>query len=170
MLIDHEIDTDEESEHLLEPGHIVLAHDGHVIKTVLGSSVSVCIWDRELQIGAMNHFIYPKPTVDEANTARYGLVATAHLVRLMLKEGSLIENMVAQVFGGSFPEEAFGRDLGAENIAMAKAVLKRKKVPIISDDTGGTMGRKIVFDVSSGNAVVLKVHRLRRDDWAVEVW
>ncbi len=170
MYIDHEIDIDEDSQHFLEPGHIVLAHEGHIIRTVLGSSVSVCLWDREIQVGAMNHYIYPKPKDDEPNTACYGLAATAHLVRLMLKAGCTIEKMVAQVFGGSFPEEATGRDLGAENIAMARAVLSRKNIPVISEDTGGSMGRKIVFDVTSGNAVVFKVHRLRHHDWAPEVW
>ena len=167
---DHIPLAEESVQLFLEPGAILLAQQDSTIRTVLGSCVSVCLWDRELLVGGMNHFLYPRPALHEQPTARFGAAATLYLLKMMLRVGCEIENLVAQMYGGSFPEGASGVDIGLENIAVARAVLAKKKVPIVSEDVGGTMGRKVVFDITSGHAVVYKVHRLRRNDWVGEVW
>ena len=162
--------VDEPVQLFLDPGSMVLASEGSLIRTVLGSSVTVCLWDRQLLIGGMNHFLYPRPVPHESPTARFGSAATLHLVKLMIQSGSSLDDLVAQLYGGSFPEGGVGADVGRDNIAVARAVLDKKGIPVVSEDVGGCMGRKVIFDISTGHVVVYKVHRLRRDDWAAEVW
>lgn len=153
----------------LEPGFIYFSETPATIRTVLGSCVSVCLWDQERRYGGMNHFIYPSTTDPEKATPQYGNVATAGLIGLMQKAGSKTEDLVAQVTGGAHPEPIPKGDVSRRNIEVARAVLDRKGIAIASEDTGGNMGRKVVFDTETGQLVTLKVHRLRSEDWVTGV-
>lgn len=139
-----------------------------VIQTVLGNCVSVCLWDKSLAIGSMNHFRYPRTGDKSSATTEYGNVATLALIRMMEEAGCSRENIVAHVLGGARPSENSVQTIGDENIQVARKVLDKKDVKIISEDTGGTIGRKVVFDTATGHVAVLKVHNLRKSDWITD--
>ncbi len=113
----------------------------------------------------MNHFLYPKTTEKNKSTAQYGSVAMPALIKLMEKLGSTTRDMVAQVYGGGQLHNLKNNRVGEENICIAHSILKRKRIPVISEDIGGRMGRKILFDTDTGHAAIFKVHRLRQTDW-----
>ena len=149
----------------LKPGCLYLSRNPATIRCVVGTSVSVCLWDKEQRIGGMNHFIHPVIRDADKATTRYGNVATAALVNLMLGQGSTFGHMVAQVTGGAVPETDPSNDLGARNVEAARAVLMRKGITITSEDVGGTLGRKILFHTDTGQLLTMKVHQLRSEDW-----
>ena len=157
-----------ERSYYLEPGYICCSPVQPTLHTVVGSCVSVCIWDRVLKYGAMNHFLYPTTSDPEKATPVYGNVATAELVRMMVESGSNPEDLVAQILGGACPDPAASRPVGERNVEVARRVLERKGVAVGSEDTGGVMGRKVVFDTRTGHVMTLKVHRIRDDDWTDE--
>lgn len=152
----------------LEPGYIYCAKSRATVHTVVGSCVAVCLWDSQLSYGAMNHFVLPKVTDPKKATPRYGNVATAEVVNMMEKAGSKRTNLVAQILGGASPKPGQPESLGSRNVSIAREVLQRKGVRIDSEDTGGTMGRKVVFDTATGHLMVLKVHKIRAEDWVEE--
>ncbi len=160
------IELPNDNRYHLQPGYIYCSPTQAMVHTVVGSCVSVCVWDRHLKYGAMNHFLYP--SIDDPNRATpiYGNVATAEMVRMMQESGSAIEDLVAQILGGACPKGNQENPVGLQNVAVARQVLTRKGVEIISVDTGGTMGRKVVFDTNSGHVMTLKVHRIREADWS----
>ena len=82
-----------EIDYLLEPGYVYLSRDNSVIRTVLGSCVSVCLWDKVQKYGGINHFLYPAILDKEKATPKYGNVATA----------ALINYMYVTIHGGSPP-------------------------------------------------------------------
>lgn len=149
----------------LHPGHIYFSRTPAVISTVVGACVAVCLWDRKLRRGGMNHFLYPIARDAARATAQYGNAATGELVRIMLDAGSRRPNLIAQIFGGGAPEGIQGHDIGRENVEAARKVLERHRINIASQDVAGSLGRKIVFDVESGHVLILKVHEIREDDW-----
>jgi len=151
--------------YFLEPGYIFCLSAPATVHTVVGSCVSVCLWDAALAIGAMNHFLYPVARSEHDATPRYGNVATAELIRMMAECGSRREDLRAQIVGGARPEPGPGLSLGDRNVAAARSVLKKAGIHVVSEDTGGHMGRKVAFDTGTGHLIVLKVHQLRRDDW-----
>jgi len=154
--------------YLLEPGFIYFNQGFALVQAVLGNCVSVCLWDKKLHIGGMNNFLYPHTNKKSEATAKYGNVATAALIRMMEEAGSERRNMLAQVFGGGHPEGeewADVRELAEKNISAARRILAGKKIKIASEDVGGHMGRKVIFDVSTGRAAVIKVQEIRKDDW-----
>ncbi len=152
-------------DYLLKPGYIYLPDKPTVISTVLGSSVSVSIYDKALKKGGMNHFLFPLVGNQEKSTACYGNVAVNTLVRMMIETGSVVKDLEAQVFGGAFNKKWSQKDIGRENYITARKILAKKRIRVVSEDIGGELGRKIVFNTSNYEIVILKVERLRESDW-----
>lgn len=151
--------------YFLKPGFILVPKDPTIISTVLGSCVAVCVFDRKRRCGAMNHFQLPFIDKAEAATARYGNVATLALIAMMVDSGSRIKDMEAQLFGGACNPRLGSRNIGAENVRVARMVLTRKRIRIVSEDVGGERGRKIVFDSGTNQIAVMKVEKIRQGDW-----
>jgi len=153
------------NKYMLQPGYIYVAKAPTLISTVLGSCVSVVLYDKKKKIGGMNHFRYPYVKERSKMTPVFGNVSTYALINIMLENGSKIKNMIAHLFGGARNPDISDVDIGKENAWIAKKILIRKGIEIVSEDIGGTFGRKIVFNTSNGEIIVLKVERLRRCDW-----
>jgi chemotaxis protein CheD len=151
--------------YFLQPGYIYVTEKPMIISTVLGSSVSVCLHDRKRKTGGMNHFLLPSIHDRGKTTARYGNVATLALIRMMLNSGSKIKHLDAQVFGGALDPKTSTRDVGRENILLARQILAKQRVKIVSEDVGGQRGRKIVFNTHTNEVALFKPDRLRKGDW-----
>ncbi|MBN1759972.1 MAG: chemotaxis protein CheD [Chitinispirillaceae bacterium] len=154
----------------LEPGFVYASAKGAVIRTVVGSCVAVCLWDSGKQVGGMNHFVHPVTGRHDPRTTSYGNVALHVLVKMMRSEfGSRKSDLQAQIFGGASPMNMGIRSVGPENVAVARAFLGNLGIRIVSEDVGGNLGRKILFDTATGQAAVLKVQQLRGDDWVKSI-
>jgi chemotaxis protein CheD len=151
--------------YFLKPGFIFLAEKPTVISTVLGSGVSVCIYDRKLKTGAMNRFQYPLTSDRTKSTAAFGNVATIAMIRMMEKNGSKRKNLEAQILGGAHNPDISERNIGRENVKTAVSVLMKEGIPIASRDDGGEKGRKVVFNTFTNELLVFKVEKLRASDW-----
>lgn len=153
-----------EYQHYLERGCIYVSSGGGAVQTVLGSCVSVCLWDSETRIGGMNHFVYPQTLQKDQATPIYGNVAVIALIKLMREEGCYTESMSAHIIGGGHPD-GLTESIGGRNVEVARKALAEKGIKILSEDVGGSVGRKVVFDLASGHVAVLKVHKVRDEDW-----
>ncbi len=151
--------------YFLKPGYIYVPEKPTVISTVLGSCVAVTIYDTKRRAGGINHFQLPTRGRGEKPTARHGDAATLMLVRMMLGEGSKNRHLEAQIFGGAFNPDVSSQDVGRENVRVARQVLAKYGIRVVSEDVGGARGRKIVFDTSENEVAVLKVERVRKGDW-----
>jgi len=151
--------------YLLQPGYILVPDNSVSISAVMGSGVSICIFDREKRIGGMNHFIFPYIATKGKTTALYGNVATTTLIKMMLARESSIKYLEAQIYGGAYHPENNNEDIGRDNIEIARKILSKNRISITSQDVGGEKGRKVVFNTSTNEVAVLKVGRLRDMDW-----
>ena len=152
-------------EYFLKPGYIYLPKENTVISTVLGSSVSVVLCDRSHKVGGINNFLFPFTKSRNKSTALYGNVAVTTLIRMMKSNGVKMSRIQAQIFGGAFNPEYSSKDVGRANINVARQVLLTHEIEIVSEDTGGRLGRKIVFNTTDCEIATLKVEQLRRTDW-----
>lgn len=155
----------ERTSYYLEPGYIFCPAEPISIHTVLGSCVAVCLWDSHRKAGGMNHFLLPSTSRPEEATPRFGNVATTELIRMMERNGSKRGHLLAQILGGAAPARSSELTAGRANVDAARAVLRKKGIRVCSEDVGGQMGRKIVFDTHTGHVMVLKVFALRETDW-----
>ena len=158
------------SNYLLQPGYIYVPEKAGSISTVIGSGVAVCIFDKKNRIGGMNHFQLPFMAAKGKTTAMYGNIATITLIKMMLSfepetRTARIKNFEAQIFGGAYNPDNSDKDVGKQNIEIARKILNQNKIAILSEDTGGKKGRKVVFNINTNEAAVLKVDNLRDADW-----
>ncbi|MBI5643255.1 MAG: chemotaxis protein CheD [Deltaproteobacteria bacterium] len=139
---------------------MIFAQSGqHMITTVLGSCISVCLWDAALHFGGMNHYLLPFWNGDGLQTPKYGNVAIPMLVEKMISLGSSRGNLRAKVFGGAnILENSSGLlNIGARNISFAETALIENRIMVLGKDIGGTAGRKVMFLTSTGEVFVKKV-------------
>ncbi len=141
-----------------------------IISTVLGSCVSVTLFDTMNHWGGMNHFLLPETDVSLRDTqlllkdeTRYGVYAMEILINSLLKMGSRKINLKAKVFGGSdmFEMKEDGKGIGQMNILFALKFLENEEIPVLSSDTGGSLGRKILFFPKEGRVLVKKLKSAR---------
>ena len=139
----------------LHAGQLHVAAAPTAITTVLGSCVSVCLYDPVAKIGGMNHYLLPLH-VERDRSPRFGTVAVPALVEAVVKAGGTRSALVAKVFGGASVIGSLGkgRRLGDENAALAFRLLEEAGVPVLDQDVGGTRGRKLVFFCDEGTAWV----------------
>lgn len=153
------------ADYFLRPGYIYMPDKPTAISTVVGSGVAVCVYDKKRRIGGMNLYKLPVSKNDQSPYPIYGNIATKALVIMLLKQGSKRRHLCSQIFGGAFNPEVSDRDVGRENIAMARQILHRMGITIVSEDVGGALGRKIVFNTLTSDVAVLKTGEVRRSDW-----
>jgi chemotaxis protein CheD len=144
-------------EHFLFPNAIFITKSPARVQTILGSCVSVCLYDVVLHYGAVNHYMLPWWNGDGIPSPKYGDIAVTRLVQEMKELGCLKQNLVAKVFGGADQHQIGSQiyAIGARNIATAESILNKESINIIARSTGGGLGRKIVFDTGS-NKVLMK--------------
>lgn len=140
----------------LFPGGLFVHAQPHFVTTILGSCVSVCLWDRVARIGGINHFMLPLWNGRGLSTPRYGNIAIAALIDEMLGLGSNKEHLVAKIFGGaSMKGEGTGiMAIGERNIALAREVLHHHDIPVLRSDVGGVAARKIIYNTGTGNVLL----------------
>ncbi|MBN1208510.1 MAG: GAF domain-containing protein [Myxococcaceae bacterium] len=142
----------------LQPGGVVTAAQPTEVTTILGSCVSVCLWDEHLRLGGMNHFLLPTAPRGQLPCGRHGEAAIPMLLRDLERLGSQRRNLRAKVFGGAHvagaPAGGAGPTLGQRNAELARRLLAEAGIPIIAEDLGGRVGRKLRFRTEDGLALV----------------
>lgn len=135
------------------PGEFFSTVGDELISTVLGSCISVTLFDERNAFGGINHFMYASAShaLDDnpEMKGRYGEFAVQLLLDDMLKKGADRNALQAKIFGGSnvfnLPPGS-GIQVGDTNIKFAFDYLQKQKIPIVASDTGGIYPRKIYFD------------------------
>jgi chemotaxis protein CheD len=156
----HSADVASASETILHlhAGHIVASDVPCTISTVLGSCVSVCLFDSVHGIGGANHFLLPTAGASALGSLRFGRPATEQLVRRLVAMGCRQRDLQAKVFGGAdvlgFKGRAPSDTLGAQNVHVAKAMLEELRIPLVAEVVGGSRGRKLLFRPCDGEAWV----------------
>ncbi len=143
----------------LNPGEMVFSNQPLIVKTVLGSCVGICIYDKKNRVGGMTHYLLPKPFSGEAST-KYGSVAIPYLIKKFEQNGSSIANLEASILGGSFvlfdEKEIFF--VGDKNIEIAQEYVRKYKLSIKMMNTGGETGRSVVFNTQTGE-ILVRMHQ-----------
>lgn len=142
----------------LHPGQLHAAAGPVTITTILGSCVAICLFDRARGVGGTNHYLLPHHADERSGSSRFGNVAMRRLLDHVLALGARRHELEAKLFGGACVLEAFRANerqhLGAQNVAAARTLLHAQSIPVRAEDVGGRRGRKLVFRVDDGTALV----------------
>ncbi len=151
----------------ITPGYICVPHNPTLLCGVIGSGVIVTLFDALLHCGGAAYFLLPHIPENGVSTPYFGVPAIAGLISLMKKNGSNPEHLEAHIYGGAENKEhpRFVPGLGLENVKIAQRMFFEKEITIAGMDTGGTKGRKIIFNTESGDIIAAKVKGIRLSDW-----
>ena len=158
------------------PGELYITKKSELITTILGSCISIVLFDEQNSIGGINHYMLPAaPPESKKNSVlpitRFGEYAIKTLIQEMINQGASLKNLKAKIFGGSNvlnfsskkderKKEAQKKDalIGEENINFARKFLKKIGIPIVSEDVGGVSSRKIFFDTTNYKVFLKRIN------------
>lgn len=155
----------------LKPGYICLAKKETYFHGVTGAGIILTCWDKKNKYGGICYFIKPSPEKLEKPTPCHGLPAIKELMRLFREKGSSKKNLEIHLVGGAenpeIPQSA--KDIATANITAAEKTLSELGLSASSIDTGGSRGRKVVFNSKTGEIITAKVNNIRMNDWYPEI-
>lgn len=147
------------------PGEYYVTNGDKMIVTVLGSCVAVCLRDKVIGIGGMNHFLLPNDGSNETGllteSARYGVYAMELLINHLLKMGANRARMEAKVFGGGNVLRGLTvNNVGQRNAEFVLDYLHNERIPIVAKDLLDEFPRKVYFFPDTGKVLVKKIKYL----------
>lgn len=135
----------------ISQGEIAVGRDPEmVISTILGSCISICLWDPVAGVGGMNHLLLPD-LVNGGSEASSGAVAMDRLINRMMPLGAERPRLHGKLFGGS--SMLRGRtDIGSRNAEFGRRYLRDERIPCDAENLGGERARCLRFWPATGVA------------------
>lgn len=150
----------------LQPGEFYFGDRETRIRTMLGSCVTITLWQPKLQIGGMCHYLLAENRRSERGKAldgRYADGAMMMFMRELEKSQTQPQDYEAKMFGGGdqFPGRRSAIDLRVSdnNVQAGKALLKSHGFNLKAEHSGGTGHRNVIFDCWSGHVWMQHVEK-----------
>jgi len=141
----------------LRPGEFYVSNPGEniLLHTLLGSCVAACLYDPEIDLVGMNHFLlsghqYSRQLkYTESEAGRYGVQSMELLINAMLNRGAEKKRLRAKAFGGAKILNNGNKDnflcVGEVNSRFIIDFLNNEKIPLVSQNLNGHQGRIVFF-------------------------
>jgi chemotaxis protein CheD len=154
----------------LKPGEIFISDKPSVVKTILGSCISVTMFNSRLRIGSICHGMLPE--CNEMNGSNCACLKGIRYVdcsiRKMLEElhsmGILNDEIEVKLFGGADMFKTIlckpnTINVGEQNIKAAFKIMGDSNLRLVASDIGGSSGREIIFIPNTGEVFLKKLRR-----------
>jgi chemotaxis protein CheD len=129
------------------------------LRTLLGSCIGVALYERRLRLLGMAHVVMPDSRGREIDLGKYADTAIPETIRQMQSYAKL-ERMVlsAKLAGGSNMFERISTNssvsIGDQNLKAIEELLTSLNIPVVGRHVGGTSGRWMTVDVTTGIAQI----------------
>jgi chemotaxis protein CheD len=132
----------------------------------LGSCVGVVIYDEFKKVAGLVHIMLPDSTLGKISTlniAKFADTGIEALIDKLKLEGAQPLRLKAKIAGGAqmfqFTTHNDTMRIGPRNVEAVKNELKKYRIPIIAEDTGGNSGRTIEFNPETSNLSIRTVNQ-----------
>ncbi len=121
----------------------------------LGSCIGVSIWDPEIRLGGMIHYMLPDASVAphraKENPAIFASTGVPAMFRAAFEMGARRDRLIVKVAGGSqFLDENGAFNIGKQNYLALRKLFWKNGVEIDAEDVGGTLSRTMRLQVGTG--------------------
>lgn len=163
----------QKADFILKPGELYFTSKEEIIKTLLGSCITVTFYHSPTKLSGISHSLLPsnkftcysckhcvvncKRKKDE-NPYKYVSNAIAHMYKVFRLKGVPHDEIRVKLFGGAKLIHNFKSNIGQENIQKAHETIEQLDLVIDKEDTGGQYGRLLNFYSSSGTVIIRKKH------------
>lgn len=149
-------------------GQLHACRSGPILKTLLGSCVSACLYDPVVKVAGMNHILLSTKADVQTfdSSARYGIHAMEILINEMLKLGARRSRLQAKAFGGGNVLATTNNENspGQRNVEFLLEFLRFEKIPLLAYDFGGPWTRVLQFHTETFDVMVKKTQNTLRTD------
>jgi len=169
----------------LKPGQLFFSDknmlDSLKVTTVLGSCISVILYNPRLKMSAMCHAVMPWCREEDecgiesllgrnktcplnySEPNRYVNCALKNMIGQFRRWGIAPEETKVRLFGGAdMFDYGHSRSLkisvGSQNIYAAKKIIEAEKMHLAKEEVGGMVGRKIVFFPKTGRLLLKRLN------------
>jgi chemotaxis protein CheD len=156
--------------HYLKPGEMYVASEPSLITTVLGSCISVTMFDRATGFSIISHAVMPrrsharKKAQDGSDVFQFVDSSIRWMISQFEKKGIKPSSLEVKMFGGAtmFPAKSDTQSdlgVGKKNIETASDILRAHGVKLMAWNVGGNQGRKIIFNTQNGEVLAKFITR-----------
>ena len=157
------------------PGDLYIAWQPMLIKTILGSCVSMVFFSRKRQVSAISHAQLPSRrymggactgacpvpcTNDEGlnDHFRYVSCSTEHILAQFKARGIPARDIDVKLFGGAnvLAQDSPNMTVGERNLAVAYQLIEKHGLRLVGQDTGGQTGRTLFLSSGTGEVWIYK--------------
>lgn len=143
---------------LLEAGQVIVSESPIVVRTILGSCVSVTLYDYKTGIAGIIHGLYG----GKGDSPLYTETALEMMIQEFIKRDIRLQRVEVKLFGGAIMQLAPSEDevsnaIRIKNVQSAKEVLRKYNMSITAEDTGCACGREVFFFTENGEVFVKKL-------------
>lgn len=136
-------------------GEFKITKSPHSLKTIgLGSCVGIVVYDSVQRIGGLSHIMLPDSTIfnGDKKIGKFADLAIPVMVTELIAMGANERYLQAKISGGSsmfqFTNQTSLSQIGKRNIEAVKTTLTNLGIPLLGEDTGGTVGRTMWIDMT----------------------
>ena len=127
--------------------------------TSVGSCIGICLWDSHRRCGGLAHIMLPHSSLgpQEPLPSKYADTAVIALLEGIRALTGGQYRLSAKIAGGAnmfANTSANGLDIGKKNITAVHAALEQHKIRLLGEDVGGNHGRRISFNLTTGEIVI----------------
>ena len=133
------------------------------IYTVVGTCISVLLWDKEKRTGGLAHYRMAKSR-SGFSVYKGGEELLEEMYDKMVVLGSKSKNIEAVIIGGIASDRILAQKIVEENIEVAKKFLESKNIHLRSMKTGSDYPLRIRFYMKDGKITVQKIKFRGKDD------
>jgi chemotaxis protein CheD len=127
----------------------------------LGSCIGLVMIDARMGVAGLAHVMLPAARGEVPLPGKYADTAAPALLDAVVALGARPRHLVVKMAGGAemFASGSGGRTLavGERNAEAVRAAVASLRLNVAAADTGGSMGRTLRVDVSSGRVTVRRV-------------
>ena len=124
-------------------------------KTVLGSCIGLVLYHPKFKTGAMAHIVLPDSAERGGAPGKFADTAVPHMLQLLKGQGTPVHGLTAKFTGGANMFGCTGpMKIGDANAEAVSRALKIAGIRVTGQDVGGTKGRRVTFDCSTGEMII----------------
>ncbi|MFH1504707.1 MAG: chemotaxis protein CheD [Candidatus Omnitrophota bacterium] len=118
----------------------------------IGSCVVVSVYSLKKKIGGLAHIMLPGESVDSKSgeERKYAVNAIDAMLKRIVFLGVDIEDIEVCMLGGANVLKRPGETIGKNNVDSIIEILRKRKIKIKAQATGGIERRSLSFDVERG--------------------
>lgn len=136
-------------------GQVILATAPVCLNAVLGSCVGVALYQRRQKLGALAHVVLPDSCGRPCLPGKFADTAIPYMIEQLEAQGVPRTQLAAKITGGACMFGVGGPlQIGEANIEAVRHALQQMGIRVQAQDVGGTKGRRITFDCTSGQLLV----------------